>query len=252
MSHRLRRRVAAGLLVLAGVIVAGAAVWWLHCPEDLGPWRSGPPLTEWATLRRQEELWRKEGLHRRVESTYRPLSAVSEKLQLAVLVDEDIDFFGHGPFDVSAIREAVEQWREGRRLRGASTITQQLARTLFLSPERTLSRKAEEARLAWWIERRLSKRRILELYLNVVEFGPGLLGAEAASRHYYGVSAGALSSEEAAGLAAAIPAPGRDNPTTASRRWEQRRAIILVRMARVDWLQQRLRRLDEEQPGPGA
>jgi monofunctional biosynthetic peptidoglycan transglycosylase len=179
-----------------------------------------------------------------VEHRYVPLGAISTELQLAVLVGEDIDYFGHGPLDLDAIVEAIETRKPGARLRGASTITQQLAKNLFLSPERTLWRKLREARLAWWMERRLGKRRILELYLNVVEFGPGLFGAEAASRHYFGVGASALDAEQAAGLAAAIPSPGRDNPATDSRRWRFRRSLILRRMGNAEWLKSLLARLN--------
>lgn len=230
-------------------------VWWLSAPYDLTPWRAGAPPPGWAAWQRQEEVWRHEGSHRRPEHTYVPLSEISEQLQAAVLVGEDIGFLSHGAVDPRAILEALQEWREGRRLRGASTISQQLAKILFLSNERTLGRKLSEARLAWWLERSLGKRRILELYLNVVEFGPGLLGAEAASQHYFRVSASALDAGQAAGLAAAIPAPGRDNPTTATARWESRKRIILVRLEHVDWLRQRLRALDRAPatpPTPGT
>jgi monofunctional biosynthetic peptidoglycan transglycosylase len=229
-------------LVLSVPVLVGAAfvAWWSSPGENLTEWGDGPPPRPWASYQRQEELWREEGTRRRVESHYVPLEAVSVELQLAVLVGEDIDFFGHGPLDVDAILEAVETRKPGGRLRGASTITQQLAKNLFLSGERTFWRKLKEARLAWWMERRLGKRRILELYLNVVEFGPGLFGAEAASQHYFGVTAANLSPGQAASLAGTIPAPGRDNPVTGSRRWQFRRTIILRRMGRADWLRSRL------------
>jgi monofunctional biosynthetic peptidoglycan transglycosylase len=237
--HPVRRAVfVCGLGVAA--VLAAFAIWWWSPGEDLVAWREGAPPRQWAAWQRQEERWREEGSHRRVQNVFVPLGAISVELQLAVLVGEDIDFFGHGPVDLDAIVEAVGEHRPGERLRGASTITQQLAKNLFLSGERTIWRKLKEIRLAWWLERRLGKRRILELYLNVVEFGPGLLGAEVASRRYFGVGARDLSAAQAAGLAAAIPAPGRDNPATASRRWQNRRAIIVRRMARADWLRGRL------------
>jgi monofunctional biosynthetic peptidoglycan transglycosylase len=239
MTRSLRRLL---VVALAATVIGAASVgiWLLSPGEDLAPWREGAPPRHWATWQRQDDLWRAEGSQRRVENTYVPLAAISVELQLAVLVGEDIDFFGHGPVDLDAIVEAVETRKPGGRLRGASTITQQLAKNLFLSGERTFWRKLKEARLAWWMERRLGKRRILELYLNVVEFGPGLLGAEAASRHYFGLPARDLDPAHAAGLAAAIPSPGRDNPSTETRRWQFRRSTILRRMGRADWLRSRL------------
>ncbi|TAM56085.1 MAG: monofunctional biosynthetic peptidoglycan transglycosylase [Acidobacteria bacterium] len=220
--------------------VAGAA-WWMSPGEDLAAWRQGPPPHAWAALERQEARWREEGMHRRVESRYVPLSEISPDLQVALLVGEDINYFGHGAVDFGAVWEAIrEGTRVGGRFRGASTISQQLAKTLFLSGERSLWRKAKEARLAWWMERRLGKRRILELYLNVVEFGPGYLGVEAAARHYYGVGAAAVGPDRAAGLAAAIPSPGRDNPATDTPRWRFRQATILRRMAHALWLRGQL------------
>ena len=202
--------------------------------------RGGPPPKEWAALERQRSAWREQGVRREVQARYVSLEQVAVDLQLAVLVGEDIDFFGHGAVDPTAVREALAEWRRGRRLRGASTISQQLAKNLYLSGERTAWRKLEELRLAWWLERRLGKRRILELYLNVVEFGPGLFGVEAAARHYYGNGADEVDEGQAAGLAAAIPAPGRDNPATATRRWKFRQDTILGRMAEAGWLRRRL------------
>lgn len=242
MAHLTRWLVGVATAVLI-VAAAAFAVWLLGPGEDLSLWQEGPPPRAWATWQRQAERWREEGSHRQVEHSYVPLAAISIELQLAVLVGEDIDFFGHGPVDLDAIMEAVETRRPGGRLRGASTITQQLAKNLFLSAERTFWRKLREAHLAWWLERRLGKRRILELYINVVEFGPGLLGAEAASQHYFGIPARDLDAGQAASLAAAIPSPGRDNPSTASRRWQFRRTTILHRMDGAAWLRSRLSKL---------
>jgi monofunctional biosynthetic peptidoglycan transglycosylase len=230
--------------VLAALALAGglAAAWWLHEPPALDGLRSGPPPEEWAALERQRSAWREQGIQREVRPRYVPLEGIALALQLAVLVGEDIDFFGHGAVDPTAVREAIAEWRRGRRLRGASTLSQQLAKNLYLSGERTAWRKLDELRLAWWLERRLGKRRILELYLNVVEFGPGLFGVEAAARHYHGVGADELDEGQAAGLAAAIPAPGRDNPATLTRRWKFRQDTILARMAEAGWLRRRLAR----------
>jgi monofunctional biosynthetic peptidoglycan transglycosylase len=226
---------AAAIAVAAAVVVVGA-VWWWGPPVGLAAWRAGVPPTTWAARQRQEERWRTEGLHRQVEHHFMPLADISPDVALAVLVNEDIDFFGHGPFDFRALREVGEAVLGGGRLRGASTIAQQLARTLFLSNERTVWRKLSEARVAWWLERRLGKRRVLELYLNTVEFGPGLFGVDAAAQHYFGISAASVDARQAAVLAASIPSPGRDNPATASKRWQARVELILARMGRAGWL----------------
>jgi len=230
------------LLTLATcfVLLAAAAValvtWWCCPDEDLNAWHEGPPPHRWAAWLRQEERWTEEGSHRHIEHRYLPLAQIPPELQVAVLVGEDINFFGHGPVDLHEVWEVVSERKPGERLRGASTISQQLARSLFLSPERTLWRKLKELRLAWCLERRLGKRRVFELYLNVVEFGPGVFGAEAASRRYFGVTCRDLDAKQAAGLAAAIPAPGRDNPATATERWHFRQTTIVNRMTKAGWL----------------
>ncbi len=231
---------------VAAIAVSGAAlaVWWSSPAKEIERWRVGPPPTHWAAWDRQVQRWAEERSHRRIEFRYVPLAEISAELPLAVLVNEDINFFGHGPVDVQEIWGVVSERRLGARLRGASTISQQLARTLFLSPERTLWRKLKELRLAWWLERRLGKRRVLELYLNVVEFGPGVFGAEAASMRYLGVGCRDLDTGQAASLAAAIPAPGRDNPATGTERWEFRRTTIVNRMANAGWLRDLLATID--------
>ncbi len=234
--------IAAAVVAAAG---AAALLWWCSGRVDPSPWRSGPPPAEWASRLRQETKWRAEGVQRHVDHEYRPLGGISLELQLAVLVSEDIGFFDHGALDPRALWEAIDEWRHGGRLRGASTISQQLAKILFLSPDRTLRRKLDEVRLAWWLEHDLGKPRVLELYLNVVEFGPGALGAQAAARRYFSTDAAELNPEQAAGLAAAIPSPGRDNVVTASRRWEARRTLILERMRHAAWL----RRILESRTG---
>ena len=160
-----------------------------------------------------------------------------------MVVAEDIGFFRHDGIDWTAVREAFDEWRRGEGLRGASTITQQLAKNLFLSGERTLFRKLQEARLARALERTLGKQRILELYLNVIELGDGVLGVEAAARRYYGRSASDLDRRQAAGLAAAIPSPRRDNPATRTRTWSYREAVVLGRLQDVGWLERRILRL---------
>lgn len=234
------RTVAVGIAATALIVAGVGAVWWWFPGQDLEAWRSGPPPEPWARWLRQDEVWREAGLHRTPRHEYVALESIPIDLQLAVLVNEDINFFGHGAVDTEAVGEALGEWWEGSRLRGASTISQQLARTLFLSTDRSVWRKLGELRLAWWMERRLGKKRILELYLNVVEFGPGLFGAQAASTHYHGVAVADLLADQAAGLAATLPSPGRDNPATETGLWKLRRATILRRMEGARWLRERL------------
>jgi len=237
------RREHYAIAFVGGLAIAAAtagAVWWRSPGVDLSAWRSGPPPGSWAARSRQEERWRAEGISRHVAHEYRSLDEIAVNLQLAVLVAEDIGFLDHGVLDLRAVWEAFGEWRRGARLRGASTISQQLAKSLFLTRERSLWRKAKEVKLAWWLERQLGKSRVFELYLNVVEFGPGILGAEAAARRYFGASAADLDAEQAAALAAAIPSPGRDNPATGSRRLKVRQGLILERMGRAAWLRRRL------------
>jgi monofunctional biosynthetic peptidoglycan transglycosylase len=168
----------------------------------------------------------------RLRQTWVPYGRISEHLKRAVVAAEDAKFLDHEGFDWEAIQEAMRKnERRGKVVAGASTISQQLAKNLFLSGSRSWPRKAQEAVITWMMERTLSKRRILEIYLNVAEWGEGIFGAEAAARHHFGVPAAALSVEQAAWLAAILPSPkrydrGRETPYIAGRM-----ATISARMA---------------------
>jgi monofunctional biosynthetic peptidoglycan transglycosylase len=164
-----------------------------------------------------------------------PYERFSPHLVRAVLAGEDPRFFVHHGFDWDQIREAIqENLEEGEIVRGASTITQQLAKNLFLSTSRNPVRKLHEAVITVELEMLLGKRRILELYLNVIEWGDGIYGAEAAARHYFGRSAAQLTPEQAAFLAAIIPNPRETyNPARHPARVERRRRIIQRRMRHV-------------------
>ncbi len=159
-----------------------------------------------------------------------PYESISTDLKLAVVVAEDFRFFLHNGFDRYEIRAAVRDAAGGRRLRGASTITQQLARNLWLSHDRTVTRKLKEAMLAWKLERRLPKRRILELYLNTAVFGPETVGIEAAAQRYFSVPASEITKNQAAQLAAGLPAPSHWYPGSASPRAARHFQRILDRM----------------------
>jgi monofunctional biosynthetic peptidoglycan transglycosylase len=131
---------------------------------------------------------------------------ISVHLRRAVVAGEDMEFFSHEGFSAAEMKAALDAaMQDGKKLRGASTITQQLAKNLWLSPSRNPWRKAKEAMLTRQLEKELSKRRILEIYLNVAEFGPGVFGAEAAARAYFGKPAAELDEDEAARLAAGLP-----------------------------------------------
>jgi monofunctional biosynthetic peptidoglycan transglycosylase len=154
-----------------------------------------------------------------------------------VVVAEDIGFFAHRGVDLEEVEDALERAVERKALpRGASTITQQLAKNLWLSPSRSPLRKAREALLAWQLERTLGKRRILEVYLNVVEFGPGLYGVEAAARRYFARPAADLGPLEAAQLAASLPNPRAWHPGSTGRAYQAHVARVLRRMERAAWL----------------
>lgn len=176
---------------------------------DVGQYaKTNPGKT--AFMEWREAQWAEKGEKKHITQRWVPISAVSPMLIKAVLIGEDDKFYQHEGFDYEALEQAFEKnMKQGRFAAGASTISQQLTKNLFLSPEKSLTRKAKEAILTWRMENTLSKRRILELYVNVAEWGDGIFGVEAASRHYFHKSASALTSMEAARLAAVLPNPIR-------------------------------------------
>ncbi len=178
------------------------------------------------------------GRPRPVEWRWMPYSQISPHLKRAVLCGEDMGFFSHHGFERAEMRQALEDaWEEKRLPRGASTLTQQLAKNLWLRPSRDPLRKLEEAALTRQLERHLGKRRILELYLNVVELGPGIYGAEAASRHYFGKSAKSLTEHEAAELAASLPYPAGWHPGVTTRPYRRYVQTLRRRMSHARWLE---------------
>ena len=170
---------------------------------------------ETSVMRQRDAEAREEGRTPRRRQKTVPLSSISKNLIHAVLSAEDPNFFGHEGIDWDAVKDSIEtNIEKGRYARGGSTITQQLAKNLFFTTKKSLIRKVREAVVATWLERDLPKKRIIEIYLNVIEWGDGVYGCEAAARRYYGVSCASLNSEQAAGLAAMIPSPRRINPRT--------------------------------------
>jgi monofunctional biosynthetic peptidoglycan transglycosylase len=166
-----------------------------------------------AFMEYREKEWKEKGKKVKVNQIWVPLSNISPYLIKAVLIAEDDKFWIHEGFDYEAIQVALERdIKAGRFKFGGSTVSQQLARNLYLSPAKNPLRKMREAIITWRMEKVLSKRRILELYLNLVEWGEGIFGVEAASRHYYGKPSSELTPQEAARLAAILPNPRKYSP----------------------------------------
>jgi monofunctional biosynthetic peptidoglycan transglycosylase len=172
----------------------------------------------------------------RVEWSWVPYDRISIEVKKAVVAAEDMSFFSHNGFDTHELKIVARDAVQGKRVRGASTLTQQLAKNLWLSPSRSPLRKVREAVLTWQLERSLSKTRILELYLNVAQFGPETYGVGAASGRYFGVPAGALNADQAAQLAAGLTRPSTWHPGVSSRGYSAAVARIQDRVSRCDWL----------------
>jgi len=189
-----------------------------------------PPTTTVQIQRRLEAMWAHHAYTKRYQ--FVPLRRISTNLQHAVIAAEDGRFFSHHGFDWIEMHKVLDDDLRNQRLgRGGSTITQQLVKNLFLTTERSLVRKAVESSVVPLVEWLLVKDRILELYLNVIEWGPGVYGAEAASEYYYHVPASAMGREQAARLAAIIPAPRKRKPAQMNQYSEE----ILNRMAQTGW-----------------
>jgi len=171
-----------------------------------------------AFMEHREKVWEKKGIKRRITNIWIPLSHVSPYVMKAVIIAEDDKFWSHEGFDFEAMQKALEKDIRKKKFKaGGSTISQQLAKNLYLSPSKNPIRKIKEAILTWRMERHLSKRRIMELYLNVAEWGDGIFGIEAAARKHYGKTAAALGPREAAVLASILPNPIRYKPHGSSR-----------------------------------
>ena len=220
-------------VTLAAAVWIGVEIWeW----PSVGRLATERPATT-AFIERYQAEQRAAGRPDRVAWTWTPYAAISPSLKRAVLVAEDVTFFSHHGFALAEMQSALEDALRDRELpRGASTITQQLAKNLWLSRSRNPLRKAREALLTWQLERRLSKRRILELYLNVAEFGPGLYGVGAASQRYFGKAPADLDEGEAAQLAAVLPSPAAWHPGSSRAAYRRRVAAIERRMQRAAFL----------------
>ncbi len=194
------------LALLAALALAVVQLWYFAW---IAYWRWENP-GETAFMRREFARLRQNDPHAQLRHQWVPYARISNNLKRAVVAAEDARFTQHEGVDWDAIEKAYrDNVKRGRRARGGSTISQQLAKNLFLSSEKSYVRKAQELVLTYMIELAWDKRRILEVYLNVVEWGEGVFGAEASARHYYGISAAQLAPEQAARLAAYLPNPKR-------------------------------------------
>lgn len=207
------------------------AAFWISFP-DVSVLKKGMP-GKTAMMKYREAEWKAKGKKRSIYQVWVPYSRISPYLVKAVIIAEDDKFWSHEGFDYEAIQKAIEKdIKAGKFKTGGSTISQQLAKNLYLSPKKNLFRKIREAVITWRLERALTKRRILELYLNVVEWGDGIFGIEAASRHYFGKAAVDLTPLEAARLAAVLPNPRRYDATGEQRYVGHRSKVIYGIMAR--------------------
>jgi len=228
-----RDRVVRVALIAGVVAFAVSSYVYLTLPDVRPLVRVNPRITSFMELRAREAA-RSGRTIRRVQR-WVPYSRISSHLKRAVLVAEDDAFFQHEGIDLEQIRRTLEvDLARGRWVRGASTITQQLAKNLYLSPSRTPLRKLRELLITRRLEAQLSKARIFEIYLNVIEWGDGVWGAEAAAQTYFHTSAAALSREQAALLAASIVNPRELNPSRGGRRLLRRQQLILARMGSVE------------------
>ena len=217
-------------LVIRSILIIVVGFYSL-CLVGLVYLRTFPPLVTAVQLQRRVEAWFTTGTYTR-RYQYVPLSQIADHLEHAVVVAEDGRFFTHWGFDWRELARAqATALQRQRPMRGASTITQQLVKNLFLTTRRSYLRKVVEFTLTPCAELILGKQRMLELYLNVVEWGPGVYGAEAAAQYYYQTSAAALTRERAARLAAVLPAPRTRTP----QRMNAYSALIQARMRQRGW-----------------
>ena len=244
-----RRLLAASLLAAAGLLGYGVYVLAGLPPRAevraLAAKDPGPT----SLMRHGEAEARARGRSLRTVQVWIPLQQVSRSLIQAVIASEDQKFFGHEGVDWNAIQESVEaNVKKGRAVRGGSTITQQLAKNLFFDTGKSVTRKLRELIVTRWLERDLPKVRILALYLNVIEWGDGIYGCEAAARAYYDKSAADLTPIEAAGLVAMIPNPRRINPVVSPARFARAQKRVLWLMASAGYIEKEVAGLGTEPP----
>ena len=228
-SRSIWKKIGRGIVLLALLGFVYVAYTYLTLPDVRGLATTNPTTTAFMKLREEEA--RKEGRKFTIRQQWIPYRQVSPYLRRAVIVTEDAAFFDHDGIDMEEIKASLERnWEEGQFLRGGSTLTQQLAKNLYLSPSRNPMRKVKELMIARRLEAALTKQRIFEIYLNMIEWGDGIFGCEAAARAYFRKSCSALGMEESALMAGAIINPRVHSPAKPTRRLQRRQQIILRRM----------------------
>lgn len=231
-----------GALLLAAAAACGLILYLSLTLPNVAVLKSENPRTTALIEQRRREA-QAQGRELKVRIAWVGFESIPALLKEAVRIAEDARFYEHEGIDYEELQEAIRRKIEqGGPARGASTITQQLAKNLYLSTERSLLRKLREYLIARQLERTLSKERILHIYLNVIEFGPGVFGVEAASRHYFGKGASQLDLEEIVRLTAVIPRPLMENPTGGSRwlKWRARWILgMLHRAGRIGAIEYR-------------
>jgi monofunctional glycosyltransferase len=226
------RQAGRGFLVLLAIGFASAAYIYLSLPDVRVLRTKNPTTTAFMDLRTREA--QAKGLPSQRDQRWVPYARISNNLKRAVIVTEDGAFWKHEGVDYEQLRESMEvNWERGEFARGASTITQQLAKNLYLSPSKNPLRKLRELMITRRLEVELTKQRILEIYLNVIEWGDGVWGAEAAARRYFRKSAADLNASESALLAAAISNPHIMDPGRPTARLRRRQQMIMRRMGAV-------------------
>ena len=228
-ARSIGRTIVRFLVLLPALAFAYLAYIYLTLPDVRALEKSNPKTTAFMELRKEEA--RDAGRKFSIRQQWVPYSRISPMLKRAVIVTEDAAFFDHDGIDLDEIKASMEKnWEEGQFLRGGSTITQQLAKNLYLSPSRNPIRKVKELFIARRLEAALTKQRIFEIYLNMIEWGDGTFGCEAAARAYFGKPCASLDMAESALMAGAIINPREHSPAKPTRRLMRRQQIIMKRM----------------------
>ncbi len=225
----MKRVLLSSLLVTA---IVGAVFYFYYTLPTVSVLKQRNPKAT-ALMELRDEEYRSKGIRAPRQQIWVPYGAISENLKKAILINEDAGFFSHKGVDLDELKAALKKdWETLSFSRGGSTITMQLAKNLYLNPSKNPLRKIREIVIAWQLEQALSKRRIFEIYLNIVEWGRNVYGAEAAARFYFGKSAATLDPLEAATLAALVPSPR----SSKERNILSRRNLILGRLASVGYI----------------